>query len=151
MFSRWFSLLLILILLITTKYSRITYYYDLLNTNPNVINKYKIINSLENIICKCSSCINLSKLINENENCCKSCKCSLKKTLKHYLYYISTNQIKQKLFSYINKILYSSFYYIINICFFRFFLELFIIFLYDTFILISNKYSLFLFSIKLTC
>lgn len=142
MFLNLFSLLAIIVLLITPKYSKITYYYDLLNTNSNII---------KNINCKCISCINLSKLINENASCCESCKCSLKKSLKHYLYYTNQNQIKEKLIYPIIKILYSLFYYIINFYFFKFFLELFIIFLYDTFILILNKYSLFLFSIKLVC
>ncbi len=142
---------LIIILLLLTKYTKINYYLGFLNIDTITINKINVIDIQPDLICKCSSCINLNKLINNSLDCCKSCKCSIKNTLKYNLYYISPNQIKQKLFSYINKILYSFFHYIINIYFFRFFLEVFIIFLYDTFILILNKYSLFLFSIKLTC
>jgi len=141
---------LIFTLLIITKYTKLIYDCEFNNIvsfeNKIFNNNLNLLNKNPNINCKCTKYTSLIK-----NNYCKKCFCYFKDTPKNNLYYINSKQnlIKELLINYITKIIHSFIYQVINL--FKFFIEFFILFLYDTFIFIFFQYPLTLVSVRLIC
>lgn len=140
-YFKLFNIFLILVLLINTKCTKLIYFY---NNQLSIIDYY-----LANSHCKYLKTFN--KCLNNNN--CSKCHCYYNNNIKNPLYYINlnNNQIKKSILINITKITTSIYYEIFNSYFFRFFLEIFITLLYDTFIYKLIKYPLLLISIKLIC